>query len=49
MGRRYIGQRDFNKLPLPLKNFIEFIEKSDRSAGHNGFCGPDREETIFRS
>ena len=43
------GQRDFNKLPLPLKNFIEFIENQTGVPVTMVSVGPDREETIFRS
>jgi len=43
------GQRDFNKLPLPLKNFIEFIENQTGVPVTIVSVGPDREETIFRS
>lgn len=42
------GIREFNKLPLSLKSYIEFIEKHTGVPVTMVSVGPDREETIFR-
>jgi adenylosuccinate synthase len=42
-------KRDFNELPLPLRNFIEFIENQTGVPVTMVSVGPDREETIFRN
>ncbi len=40
--------REFNKLPAPLRKYIEFIEKQTGVPVTMVSVGPDREETIFR-
>jgi len=42
------GIREFNKLPVPLKSYIDFIEKQTGVPVTMVSVGPDREETIFR-
>jgi adenylosuccinate synthase len=42
------GIREFNKLPVALKQFIEFIENRTGVPVTMVSVGPDREETIFR-
>ncbi len=42
------GIRDYNKLPVALKNIIQFIEKQTNVPVTMVSVGPDREETIFR-
>jgi adenylosuccinate synthase len=42
------GIREFERLPVALKNFIEFIEKNTGVPVTMVSVGPDREETIFR-
>jgi len=43
------GNREFDKLPDALKNYIEFIEKQTGVPVTMVSVGPDREETIFRN
>jgi adenylosuccinate synthase len=43
------GNREFDKLPDALKNYIEFIEKQTGIPVTMVSVGPDREETIFRN
>ncbi len=42
------GIRDFNKLPVNLKKYIEFIESMTGIPVTMVSVGPDREETIYR-
>jgi len=42
------GIREYSKLPVSLRNYIEFVEKNTGVPITIVSVGPDREETIFR-
>jgi adenylosuccinate synthase len=42
------GIREFNKLPINIRNYISFVEQQTGVPVTMVSVGPDREETIFR-